>query len=411
MRLKPSSCGEVPMQFCEPVVKPYLTGQRTIRTAVRLAGAALVLTATFSLSMIAAAPGAAAAASPVESQMATEIIAQVNAERAARGLGPLQDDPFLANLSQTYADGQAEGVNPPGDPYYTYAQDAAYQWFGFGSAAAGTTTPSSTYTLLWMGSTPHRDTLMQNVPAQGVGVGVSCAADGRTWVQIAVGSTVSPDPTYTSNTPSAPVVTKSGTGTSCTSSTTPTSVGSTGLPTAGMAAPPSGSGYWVTDTHGNITTVGGVGSHGGVGNLVLNAPIRHIVSTPDGGGYWLVASDGGTFALGDAGFFGSMGATHLNAPVVDMAPTPTGRGYWLVASDGGVFPFGDARFYGSMGGTRLNAPMVGMAPTPTGRGYWLVASDGGVFAFGDARFYGSTGNIHFAHPSLEPSPHRTGTAT
>ena len=197
-----------------------------------------------------------------------------------------------------------------------------------------------------------------------------------------------------------------------------------------------------------------------------------MAATPTGAGYWLVASDGGIFAFGDAPFLGSMGGLPLDQPVVGMAATPTGRGYWLVASDGGIFAFGDAPFLGSMGGLPLDQPVVGMAATPTGQrllagrlrrwdlrlrrrpvprlhgrpaarparrghgghpdrsaatgwspptagsspsatpastapwaasrcsdpssdglrsrraGYWLVASDGGIFAF-DAAFYGS----------------------
>jgi len=167
-------------------------------------------------------------------------------------------------------------------------------------------------------------------------------------------------------------------------------------PVTGIAATPSGSGYWLSDAEGAVSAHD-VPSYGSMAGTALNAPIAHIVSTPDGGGYWLVAADGGTFAFGDAGFFGSMGGRPLNAPVVNMAPTPDGRGYWLVASDGGVFSFGDAAFYGSMGGRHLNKPVVGMAAHPQTGGYWMVASDGGIFAF-NAPFQGSTGNIHLQQP-------------
>ena len=163
----------------------------------------------------------------------------------------------------------------------------------------------------------------------------------------------------------------------------------------------------------------------------LNAPIVGMAATPSGDGYWLVASDGGVFSYGDASFYGSTGGMRLNAPVVGMAATPSGHGYWLVASDGGIFSYGDASFYGSTGSIRLNQPMVGMAATPSGTatgswpptaassatatrpfygstgsirlnqpidgmapgpggdGYWLVAADGGIFNFGSATFDGS----------------------
>ena len=50
------------------------------------------------------------------------------------------------------------------------------------------------------------------------------------------------------------------------------------------------------------------------GNAVLNG----IAATPSGRGYWLVASDGGIFSFGDAHFYGSTGAIRLNRPIVGM---------------------------------------------------------------------------------------------
>jgi len=81
--------------------------------------------------------------------------------------------------------------------------------------------------------------------------------------------------------------------------------------------------------------------------LQLNSPVVGMAATPSGGGYWLVAADGGIFSFGDAAFQGSTGNLALTSPVVGMAPTPSGSGYWLVAADGGIFSFGDATFLGS----------------------------------------------------------------
>ncbi len=170
-------------------------------------------------------------------------------------------------------------------------------------------------------------------------------------------------------------------------------------PVVGMAATPTGDGYWLADSAGDVTAHGSARMYGSMSGRALNARISHIVATPDGGGYWLVAADGGVFTFGDARFYGSMGGTRLNAPVLDMAPTPSGQGYWLVAADGGVFSFGDARFSGSMGGRALNKPVVGMAADNATGGYWLVAADGGIFAFA-APFYGSTGSIVLNKPVL-----------
>jgi hypothetical protein len=140
---------------------------------------------------------------------------------------------------------------------------------------------------------------------------------------------------------------------------------------------------------GGIFNFGDAPFLGSMGNRRLNRPIVGIAATPSGRGYWLVASDGGIFSFGDAPFLGSLGAVRLNSPIVAMAAAPGGSGYWVVAADGGVFAFGNARFAGSASGGRLSAPAVHMAATPTGNGYWLAGADGGVFAFGDAPFFGA----------------------
>jgi hypothetical protein len=152
------------------------------------------------------------------------------------------------------------------------------------------------------------------------------------------------------------------------------------------AALPSGAGYRVATTTGQVFTFGA--TNAGSAPPHLAHPIVGLASTP-GFGYWLVASDGGVFSFGDAHFHGSTGAIRLTRPIVGMAGTPSGHGYWLVASDGGVFSFGDADFHGSTGAISLVSPIVGMGSTPTGAGYWLAAADGGIFSFGDARFMGS----------------------
>ena len=176
----------------------------------------------------------------------------------------------------------------------------------------------------------------------------------------------------------------------------------------GIAATPSGKGYWLVASDGGVFSFGDARFHGSTGSLRLNQPIVGMAATLTGKGYWLVAADGGIFAFGDARFHGSTGALRLNQPIVGMARTFTGRGYWLVAADGGIFAFGDARFHGSTGALRLNQPIVGIARTFTGRGYWLVAADGGIFAFGDARFHGSTGGLRLHDPIVGMAPTPTG---
>jgi hypothetical protein len=154
----------------------------------------------------------------------------------------------------------------------------------------------------------------------------------------------------------------------------------------GMASTPSGSGYWLANSAGSVSSHGGAVSYGSMAGVALDAPITHIVATSDGLGYWEVAADGGVFAF-DAPFLGSTGSLSLARPIVSMAALPSGSGYWFVAADGGVFAFG-ASFYGSEGGKPLSAPIVGMAADATTGGYWLVGGSGTVYSF-DAPTYGS----------------------
>ena len=159
-------------------------------------------------------------------------------------------------------------------------------------------------------------------------------------------------------------------------------------PVVGMAARPSGRGYWLVARDGGIFSFGDAPFKGSTGGIRLSQPIVGMTSTPSGEGYFFVAADGGVFTFGDAGFKGSTGAVRLAQPIVAMATTPTGGGYWLVARDGGIFSFGDAGFFGSDAG-RLSSPVVSMRATPSGRGYWLVTADGRVLNHGDAVAAGS----------------------
>ena len=139
----------------------------------------------------------------------------------------------------------------------------------------------------------------------------------------------------------------------------------------------------------DVLSYGDAGFFGSTGGVRLTRPIVGMAATPTGTGYWTVASDGGIFAFGDARFFGSTGNIRLNRPVVALAPTASGNGYWMYASDGGIFTYGDAPFRGSGAGLDLGPSVVGVAASPTGQGYWMAGSAGTVAAFGDARCYGS----------------------
>jgi hypothetical protein len=425
--------------------------------ALLVAGSAIVPAGSLGSGRAAAAPAAHDLA-PVENLYATDLLARVNAERAARS-GPGQPVPALLMdaalnaAAQTWAHYIAStgvvqdaplsgcGSNPSPSQLCLLAANAGSSGNGFwpGDGSDGMETA-------YMNSTGHRQNML-NAGYDTVGVGVACSggqawtvelfgfaygnltpALGRQAAQNAIeGNPVPPDPTVAGTSTGAPVYCPGQT-MGQNGAVTPTggqypypnpvpAVAGEPLPAApepsnsfiGIAAAAGDQGYWVAKSDGNVSPHGSASLYGSMGGKVLSAPITHIVGTPDGQGYWLVGADGGIFTFGDAGFYGSMGGLVLNAPVVDMAPTGDGRGYWLVARDGGIFAFGDAAFHGSMGAAALNAPVVGLAADPTGGGYWLVGTDGGIFAFGDAGFHGSTGSLVLNAPVMGMATDAAGT--
>ncbi len=358
-------------------------------------------------------PDTPSTATPIESYMANEVLADVQSERAARGLSTLVVNQALMTGEQQVMNAEAEGVLPPGidHPVATLPYQSIHDaWI----ESEGATTGGIVVGL--MNNPGIRGSLLLPGANDQVGIGVACTPDGNAFVIINednVAAGVNPVPTTTS-----PIVTNPTGGSTCSTVPATTTLGATGwtgtgsLQTGavGIASTPDGGGYWIASRTGAVSAHGGAVNYGSLETLGIAAdkPITQLVSTADGHGYWLVASDGGIFAFGDAQFFGSMGGRTLNAPVVDLAPTADGRGYWLVASDGGIFAFGDAHFFGSMGGRTLNAPVVGIASDHTTGGYWEVASDGGIFAFG-APFFGSTGSLSLIRPvdgmTSTPSDH------
>ena len=83
---------------------------------------------------------------------------------------------------------------------------------------------------------------------------------------------------------------------------------------------------------GSVLNFGKAAYDGSMGGKALAEPIVGMAATPTGGGYWEVASDGGIFTFGKAAYEGSMGGQGLQDPIAGMAATPTGSGYWEVAT-------------------------------------------------------------------------------
>jgi uncharacterized protein YkwD len=421
-------------------------GTRRVRAALTRVVAVTAVAATALAAPVGplAAPTAGAATAALglpalQSLYAQDLLARVNAERAARNsaaqpIPPLAVDLGLAAAAQAWSARMAATGQIMDPPLANCAVNSSPTQVcelaaNTGNSGNGTWPGDGSDGMEsdYMASSGHRQNML-NAGYDTVGIGVTCSG-GQAWtVEVFgfaygnLGPAVSRQSAQNAiegvPVPAGPSVagTRTGVPVYCPGQTDGPNGQSTatggqvpypyavppvpGEPTGATADPAVGiatdgrTGYWVARSDGSLTAHGTAALFGSMADVPLHAPVRHIVATHDGGGYWLVAADGGTFAFGDATYYGSMGAQVLNAPVVDMAPSSHGHGYWLVASDGGIFAFGDAGFAGSMGGVPLNAPIVGMAPTADGHGYWLVASDGGIFAFGDAAFCGSAGALH-----------------
>jgi hypothetical protein len=415
--------------------------------AVGAAGAALTLVAGLFLvpssSPRTVRPAASAPSiGTVQALYSEDLLARINAERAARNsasqpVPALAVDPGLAAAAQSWSAHLASagvvqdpalaacGSAPTAGQVCELASNAGDSgnglWPGDGSDGMESD---------FMSSPAHRQNML-DAGYDEVGIGVTCGG-GQAWTvevfgysygsigtaqsrqaaqQAVAGDPVPPMPTVAGSQTGDPIYCPGQTdGPNGQTTSTggqyayPYAVPSVpdepmAAPTAvGIAAAAGDRGYWVARSDGSVSALGSATDFGSMAGQALAFPVVGIVSTPDEGGYWLVGSDGGVFSFGDASFYGSTGALHLNAPIVGMAPTADGRGYWEVGADGGIFAFGDAAFYGSTGGLHLNAPIAGMAASPAGAGYWLVGSDGGIFAFGDASFQGSTGSLHLNAP-------------
>ena len=87
-----------------------------------------------------------------------------------------------------------------------------------------------------------------------------------------------------------------------------------------MLSGASGSPSSIKDPAANaVRAVGGAPAYGPATGMDLNQNLVGIAATPTGKGYWAAAADGGVFTFGDAGFFGSTGGTALQKPIVSVA--------------------------------------------------------------------------------------------
>jgi uncharacterized protein YkwD len=170
--------------------------------------------------VFACASAAGGAATRGESPIAGDLLSRLNAERAARGIGPLVFDPVLANLGNDWA--RTMATTPVGfkhralqpvlsSPYfvgYTGLGENIYR--GTGSLAA-----SGAAHQTWMQAEGHRSNML-NAGYDSVGIGVYCAADGQLWLSVNFGRVRnSAAPPMSVGVPPAAPLTQTGAGVTC----------------------------------------------------------------------------------------------------------------------------------------------------------------------------------------------------
>jgi hypothetical protein len=182
-------------------------------------------------------------------------------------------------------------------------------------------------------------------------------------------------------------------------------------PIVASALAPPGDRVWAVTAGGRVVEAGGAPL---LGDATLGEGERAvgIAATPTGRGYWIATSRGGVQAFGDAGALADADTTararsragseaRIEAAagtgtgsdrVVAMAGTPDRQGYWLLHESGRVAAFGTARAAGDLRSDPPEAPLVALAPHPGGDGYWILDRAGGVHGFGDAEDLGSAGD-------------------
>jgi uncharacterized protein YkwD len=129
------------------------------------------------------------AATSQETRLASDLVARVNDERAARGLKALEWDGALVRRAFSWSEGMSRAGLHHSDLRPLLARFTGVAE-NIGTGPAGT--PSGVLHAAWMRSDSHRhDVLAPNLDR--VGVGVFCAGDGTMWATQVFGSIRSGD--------------------------------------------------------------------------------------------------------------------------------------------------------------------------------------------------------------------------
>jgi uncharacterized protein YkwD len=136
-----------------------------------------------------AAGGGSSAGSP-EQQIERDLVARLNAERAARGLGPVAVDPQLSQAAR----GWSQTMGQRNTMFHSNLSTWSAGYIAIAENVAWETSPGMTsgdMHTMWMHSDGHRHNILApNVNR--VGVGVACV-NGKLWGTERFASTTSPN--------------------------------------------------------------------------------------------------------------------------------------------------------------------------------------------------------------------------
>jgi len=163
----------------------------------------------------------------------------------------------------------------------------------------------------------------------------------------------------------------------------------TGSAVVGIAATPSGDGYYVLRANGEVDGYG-VTSYGSLAanSLPVGITATGIALDATTGGYWILTSNGSVRAFNAPSYGETLvpsGGWGQHPAAVAIAAAPSGVGYYVLRANGAVYGYG-VKSHGSLAGTLhygTTAPVlaVGIAVDSATGGYWVATSTGGVAAF------------------------------
>ncbi|MDT0276572.1 CAP domain-containing protein [Blastococcus goldschmidtiae] len=156
---------------------------------------------------------------PAEERMARALFDRVNAEREARGLGPVAWDGALAEVAADWSEAMAgTGVLEHQDMRSLLDRDELDGFSGVGENifTASGPVPAGVAHVGWMRSDGHRANVL-NPGWNRLGIGVFCAPDGSTWATQQFGRTIDADRAQVSDAtpPTEPIARPEEDGPSC----------------------------------------------------------------------------------------------------------------------------------------------------------------------------------------------------